>query len=333
MVFLDSNWGHLGTRSELEQIISERTGIHRSLLSGNDKLELFSVAQRMSWAAQRETERIEDRAYFLMGIFGINMPLLYGEREKVFFRLREEILRVSDNRSLFAWKSKDGEGHSSLSLSNNPPNLSSRGVYLEAHFMGMDDGIGLVILDCQQKDGRDKLMAICVLDVYFAQGKFSSIMQQFARIWMTELKELDLKTLRKTQYPIRRICVQSGRSISNLSDFNPTDTTNLSQGLSNSSDVLSIMDIEASEGLIHTLDTPLLGLLWLLLTRQDVERKLQTEHHPSLPLSLVRQNSPISLQNITMLISRGVTLDSEGWNNVMRAAIDIGNLDMIRFDT
>lgn len=57
----------------------------------------------MSWAARRETTRPEDIAYCLLGIFGINMPLLYGERVKSFVRLQEEIVRCTCDLSIFAW--------------------------------------------------------------------------------------------------------------------------------------------------------------------------------------------------------------------------------------
>lgn len=62
-----------------------------------------SVAQKMSWAAGRKTTRREDRAYSLLGIFGINMPMLYGEGANAFVRLQEEILRLSDDQTLLAW--------------------------------------------------------------------------------------------------------------------------------------------------------------------------------------------------------------------------------------
>jgi hypothetical protein len=61
------------------------------------------VATKMSWAAYRETTRVEDLAYCLLGIFDVNIPLLYGEGRKAFIRLQEEILRVSADHSLFAW--------------------------------------------------------------------------------------------------------------------------------------------------------------------------------------------------------------------------------------
>jgi hypothetical protein len=66
-------------------------------------LQSFSVAQRMSWAAKRQTTRIEDGAYCLIGIFDVNMPLLYGEGPAAFVRLQEEIIKNSSDQSIFAW--------------------------------------------------------------------------------------------------------------------------------------------------------------------------------------------------------------------------------------
>lgn len=63
----------------------------------------YSVAQRMSWAAGRMTTRLEDVAYCLLGIFNINMPLLYGEGGKAFERLQQEIIRSTADLDIFAW--------------------------------------------------------------------------------------------------------------------------------------------------------------------------------------------------------------------------------------
>ena len=57
----------------------------------------------MGWAAKRSTTRVEDEAYCLFGIFGINMPTLYGEGRNAFYRLQGEILRTSPDISLLAW--------------------------------------------------------------------------------------------------------------------------------------------------------------------------------------------------------------------------------------
>lgn len=55
----------------------------------------------MSWAAERITTRIEGMAYCLLGIFDINMPLLYGEGHRAFQRLQEEILKDIEDDSIF----------------------------------------------------------------------------------------------------------------------------------------------------------------------------------------------------------------------------------------
>jgi hypothetical protein len=80
----------LGDKRSLEQQIYEITGIATQALRG-DLLSEFSVAERWSWAAKRKTTRKEDGAYCLLGIFGIYMPLIYGEGGEAFTRLEEKI--------------------------------------------------------------------------------------------------------------------------------------------------------------------------------------------------------------------------------------------------
>jgi hypothetical protein len=62
-----------------------------------------SIARRMSWASKREATRSEDVTYALLGIFKINMPMQYGEGTFAFIRLQKEILKSSNDQSLFAW--------------------------------------------------------------------------------------------------------------------------------------------------------------------------------------------------------------------------------------
>ena len=100
--FYDAFWVNIGTRSSLQERLTHITGINERILAGGDPLE-SSVAVRMSWAARRETSRLEDEAYCLLGIFGVNMPLLYGEGKRAFLRLQEEILHVDEDYTLFAW--------------------------------------------------------------------------------------------------------------------------------------------------------------------------------------------------------------------------------------
>ncbi|KAI1175557.1 heterokaryon incompatibility protein-domain-containing protein [Nemania sp. FL0916] len=103
VVFFADDWSKIGTRETLADIIYEITRIPVEFLKGADP-ESASVAQRMSWASKRIATVTEDRAYGLMGIFGVNMPVLYGEGQKAFIRLQEEIIKKTDDHSIFAWK-------------------------------------------------------------------------------------------------------------------------------------------------------------------------------------------------------------------------------------
>ena len=81
----------LGDKGSLKRHIQEITGITISALEGAP-LSQFGIDERLSWAANRQTTREEDRAYSLLGIFGIHLPLIYGEgREHAFKRLMKEI--------------------------------------------------------------------------------------------------------------------------------------------------------------------------------------------------------------------------------------------------
>jgi hypothetical protein len=81
VIFFASDWTRIGTKDTLSSVIFRITGIPERFLLGDDLREA-SVAQRMSWAAKRNTTRVEDIAYCLLGMFNIQMPLIYGEREK-----------------------------------------------------------------------------------------------------------------------------------------------------------------------------------------------------------------------------------------------------------
>ncbi|KAI1159678.1 heterokaryon incompatibility protein-domain-containing protein [Nemania serpens] len=111
VVFFDERWGVLGDRGKLAQIICKTTRIHIGALHNRDTVPDYSIAQRMSWAADRATSRQEDMAYCLLGIFNIDMPLLYGESKRAFLRFQQEIIKVSDDQSLLAWTSDDTYSH------------------------------------------------------------------------------------------------------------------------------------------------------------------------------------------------------------------------------
>lgn len=101
--FYDNTWSYIGNRVSLLGLISQITGIATEFI-GSDTLVSASVATKMSWASQRETTRIEDRAYSLLGIFDVNMPLIYGEGTKAFRRLQEEVIKRNNDLTIFAWE-------------------------------------------------------------------------------------------------------------------------------------------------------------------------------------------------------------------------------------
>lgn len=102
VLFYNNRWEYITERNRGSQTIKKVTGIddRHLTLFGDYKT---SVAEKMSWAAKRHTTRLEDEAYCLMGIFGINMPLLYGEGKKAFVRLQEEIIKRDGDQTIFAW--------------------------------------------------------------------------------------------------------------------------------------------------------------------------------------------------------------------------------------
>jgi hypothetical protein len=60
-------------------------------------------------------------AYCLMGIFDVNLPLIYGEGHKAFTRLQEEILKTSEDHTIFAWVDKEADDYTFRSLLAHSP--------------------------------------------------------------------------------------------------------------------------------------------------------------------------------------------------------------------
>jgi hypothetical protein len=196
VVFYTREWKKLGTKRELTGPISAATGIHGDILLGRNLTEV-SIANRMSWASRRVTTRPEDMAYCLLGIFGINMPLLYGEDQKAFIRLQEEIIKVSDDHSIFVWKSVpliSDDFHGLLALSphvfrdigsilpyrdggnSKPFAMSNKGLQIELPLLkvgDMDDEY-LGVLNCRSADEGSSL-AINLRCIWGDEGRFARV--------------------------------------------------------------------------------------------------------------------------------------------------------------
>ena len=101
--FFNKDWQPIGDKKRLAQTLGWITEVPEHILADGLEGNRPCVAQIISWAAKRTTTRVEDRAYSLMGLLDVNMPMLYGEGKKAFRRLQLEIIRSSNDQSIFAW--------------------------------------------------------------------------------------------------------------------------------------------------------------------------------------------------------------------------------------
>ena len=117
--FLNKTWQNIGDKRTLTPTLEDITGIPEHILIDGLHGNRPCIAQIMSWAAHRTTTRVEDRAYSLMGLLDVNMPMLYGEGKKAFHRLQLEIIRASNDHSIFAWERRTNEPPGSI-LADDP---------------------------------------------------------------------------------------------------------------------------------------------------------------------------------------------------------------------
>ena len=112
VVFLNSVWEVIGHKCSfcsykspcagagplLNQEIAKAAGIREDILSDYRQSENLSVEDKMKWMEHRSTTRTEDMAYCLLGLFDVNIPLLYGEGYKALLRLGAELDKAPDRR-------------------------------------------------------------------------------------------------------------------------------------------------------------------------------------------------------------------------------------------
>lgn len=101
--FYDKDWTHMTDKNLCLDELSLVTSIPTHMLEFEIIIHRASIAQRMSWLSRRKTTRREDMAYCMFGLFGVNLPLLYGEGDRAFTRLQEELIRSSYDHTIFCW--------------------------------------------------------------------------------------------------------------------------------------------------------------------------------------------------------------------------------------
>lgn len=116
VLLYDTNWTLLGSKEKLAWTIEACTGIPPNVIEKFNRSD-HSIAERMTWAANRQTTQLEDESYCLFGLFDINLPLLYGEGSKAFVRLQEELIRTSEDASVFVWPGQPSAQSSLLAAS------------------------------------------------------------------------------------------------------------------------------------------------------------------------------------------------------------------------
>lgn len=69
--FYNALWQRIGSKAASISTITSVTGIDEETLRSPRRMFDKSIAQRLSWAASRKAKRTEDRAYSLIGLFGV----------------------------------------------------------------------------------------------------------------------------------------------------------------------------------------------------------------------------------------------------------------------
>ncbi|KAH9809311.1 HET-domain-containing protein [Teratosphaeria destructans] len=191
VLFFGSAWTCIGRKDGLLHLISANTAIPSSILNASQELSTLSIAKRMSWAANRQTSHEEDRAYSLLGLLDVKMPIIYGEGLGAFTRLQAELIKTSTDQSLFAWSSRSCT--SGCLLAESPDDFANDGdivlwgrpgacgmttqsLRMEAPILYCEDGDYreyLVLLNCQYEDKPGAYVALR-LGTYDDTGEFDS---------------------------------------------------------------------------------------------------------------------------------------------------------------
>ena len=177
--FFGSNWNYIGNPRLLNRTISKVTNIDSDILLGSRDISSASVSQKMAWAAGRKTSRIEDQAYSLLGLFGVNMPMLYGEGSKAFHRLQIEIMLLSTDQTILAWNG-NGENGGARLLAESPADfalerkvvqwgrpdsfeMTNRGLRMHVPVLKIEQVNGtetLAVLNCRYEDDFSGVLAL-----------------------------------------------------------------------------------------------------------------------------------------------------------------------------
>ncbi|KAL4072353.1 hypothetical protein V8B97DRAFT_1870420 [Scleroderma yunnanense] len=118
--FFNMDWQPIGNKVSLSRILRHITRVPQYVIMSGLSSTRPCFAQIMSWAANRTTTLVEDRAYSLMGLLDVNMPIVYGEGNRAFRRLQLAIIRTSNDQSIFAWDPRGNIRRAGSVLADDP---------------------------------------------------------------------------------------------------------------------------------------------------------------------------------------------------------------------
>ena len=84
----------IGAGRRLNGVVADVTRIPERVLFDIGEISKMSVEEIAIWAKNRETSRPEDIAYCMLGLFNVNMTLLYGEGGRALERLQHKIRKI-----------------------------------------------------------------------------------------------------------------------------------------------------------------------------------------------------------------------------------------------
>ena len=232
VVFYNSDWQIIGARVDLVDKISSITRIQQQYLVDGSREVVWtaSIAKRMSWAATRQTGRSEDMAYSLLGLFAVNMPLLYGEGGKrAFLRLQEEIMKSTDDHTIFAWLDYLGSDTPHGLLADDPwafkrtghyqpytdhgnrrpYAMTNRGLQINLFLTESKDGELLAALDCPPDPGKPRGNLAIVLKRWPGAEEGADF-QRYSRIRCSELMVAGIRGEAQNLYVPQAIAQVSG---------------------------------------------------------------------------------------------------------------------------
>ena len=95
--------------SEMEEV----TGVSaRALMALRPGLD--DIREKLRLASTRQTTRVEDAAYSLLGIFSTSLQVIYGEGDRAIGRFLAQLLMSSGDTSILAWTGRSGSFNSCL---------------------------------------------------------------------------------------------------------------------------------------------------------------------------------------------------------------------------